>query len=106
MSRVRSGWKAYSSESTSASHEASMMFSETPIEPHSRSWSVESSSTRVIAPVPCVPVEDADLVVRQLDVGELRMVLLDRVAQRPVERVDGAVALGGAHDSGRRRPRS
>ena len=28
------GWKAYSSESTSASHEASMTFSETPIELH------------------------------------------------------------------------
>ena len=29
-----------------------MMFSETPIEPHSRSPSEESSSTRVTAPVP------------------------------------------------------
>ena len=49
----RLGWKAYSSESTSASQEASMMFSETPIVPHSRSPSVESSSTLVTAPVPC-----------------------------------------------------
>ncbi len=48
------GWKAYSSESTSASQEASMMFSETPIVPHSRSPSEESSSTRVIASVPWV----------------------------------------------------
>ncbi len=46
------GWKAYSSESTSASQEASMMFSETPIVPHSRSPSEESSRTRVTAPVP------------------------------------------------------
>ena len=45
-------WKAYSSESTSASQEASMMFSETPIVPHSRSPSEESSRTRVMAPVP------------------------------------------------------
>ena len=46
------GWNAYSSESTSASQEASMMFSETPIVPHSRSPSEESSRTRVTAPVP------------------------------------------------------
>src|SRR4051794_1637995 len=45
-------WKACSSESTSASQEASMMFSETPIVPHSLSPSVESSRTRVTAPVP------------------------------------------------------
>ena len=45
-------WKAYSSESTSASQEASMMFSETPIVPHSRSPSAESRRTRVTAPVP------------------------------------------------------
>ena len=50
--RRRCGWNAYSSESTSASHEASMMFSETPIEPHSRWPSEESSRTRVTAPVP------------------------------------------------------
>ena len=50
--RSRHGWKAYSSESTSASQEASMMFSETPIVPHSRSPSEESSRTRVTAPVP------------------------------------------------------
>ena len=48
------GWKAYSSESTSASQEASMMFSETPIVPHSRSPSEESSRTRVTASVPWV----------------------------------------------------
>ena len=45
-------WNAYSSESTSASQEASMMFSETPIVPHSRPPSAESSRTRVTAPVP------------------------------------------------------
>ena len=46
------GWKAYSRESTRASQEASMMFSETPIVPHSRLPSAESSRTRVTAPVP------------------------------------------------------
>ena len=46
------GWNAYSSESTSASQEASMMFSETPIVPHSRSPSLDSSSTLVTAAVP------------------------------------------------------
>ncbi len=46
------GWKAYSSESTSACQEASMMFSDTPVVPHSRSPSVESRITRVTASVP------------------------------------------------------
>src|ERR1700712_4912195 len=51
------GWRRttcmpYSSESTSASHEASMTFSETPIVPHTSSPSEVSSSTRVTAPVP------------------------------------------------------
>ena len=49
---VACGWNAYSSDSTSASHDASMMFSETPIVPHSAWPSEESSSTRVTAPVP------------------------------------------------------
>ena len=44
-------------------------------------------------------VEDADLVVDELDVGEVRIGLGDRVAQRLVERVHGAVALGGAHEA-------
>ena len=44
----------YSSESTSASHEDSITFSDTPIEPHTRSPSDASSSTRVTAPVPLV----------------------------------------------------
>ncbi len=51
-SAARAHWKAYSSESTSASQEASMMFSETPIVPHSPLPSAESSRTRVTAPVP------------------------------------------------------
>src|SRR5438105_3362033 len=41
----------YSSESTSASQEDSMMFSDTPIVPHTSSPSEVSSSTRVTAPV-------------------------------------------------------
>src|SRR5207302_11492121 len=44
----------YSSESSSASQEASMMFSDTPIEPQTSSPSEASSSTRVTAPVPFV----------------------------------------------------
>ena len=54
LSALARGWKAYSSESTRASQEASMMFSETPIVPHSRSPSEESSRTRVTASVPWV----------------------------------------------------
>ena len=41
-------------------------------------------------------VEDADLVVDELDVAQVRVDLGDRVAQRGVERVDRPVALGGA----------
>src|SRR5213076_2101538 len=52
--RSRAGCSAYSSESTSASHEAAMMFSLTPIEPHESVPSEASRSTRVTAPVPLV----------------------------------------------------
>ena len=41
-------------------------------------------------------VEDADLVVDELDVAQVRIGLRDRLAQRGVERVDRAVALRGA----------
>jgi hypothetical protein len=44
-----------------------------------------------------VRIEDPDLVVDQLDLGQVRMELGDRVAQRLVERVHRPVALGGAH---------
>ena len=44
-------------------------------------------------------VEDAHLVVDQLDVGEVRVLAHDRLAQRRVHGVDGAVALGGADDA-------
>ena len=53
----RSSWPGcipYSSASTSASQEASMMFSETPIAPQVDGPSDASSSTRVTAPVPFV----------------------------------------------------
>ena len=46
-----------------------------------------------------VLVEDAHLVVDELDVGQLRILPRDRLAQRGVERVDRAVALGGAHEA-------
>ena len=41
-------------------------------------------------------VEDADLVVGQLDLGQVRVAVGDRAAQGLVERVDRAVALGDA----------
>src|SRR5215218_8833890 len=50
--RERPGSMPASSESTSASQLASMMFSETPIEPHVSCPSLASTSTRVTAPVP------------------------------------------------------
>ena len=43
-----------------------------------------------------VLVEDPDLVVGQLDVGQVRVAVGDRAAQGAVERVDRAVALGDA----------
>src|SRR5207237_5276877 len=49
---ARPGSMPASSESTSASQLASMMFSETPIVPHVSTPSVESSRTRVTAAVP------------------------------------------------------
>src|SRR5918999_385958 len=41
-------------------------------------------------------VQDADLEVHELDVAQVGVALADRLTQRLVERVDGAVALGGA----------
>ena len=100
------GWNAYSSESTSASQDASMMFSETPIEPQRIGpvGGVEQDPGDRAGAV--VGVEDPDLVVDQLDLGQVRMQLADRVAERAVERVDRAVALGGADVAASRRPRS
>ena len=90
------GWKAYSSESTRASHDASMMFSETPIDPQERSpvGGVQQHARHRVGAV--VRIEDPDLVVDQLDLGQVRMELGDRLAQRTVERVDRPLALGGA----------
>src|SRR6185437_409402 len=48
----RPGCMPYSSESTSASHDAAIRFSETPIDPHTSCPSEASMSTRVTAPVP------------------------------------------------------
>ena len=101
----RPGWNAYSSESTSASQEASITFSETPIAPH------ESCAVGGVEQDPgdglraLVLVEDPDLEVRQLDLGELRMVFDDRAPQGEVERVDGTVVLRPCGRSGGRRPR-
>ncbi len=86
-----------SSESTSASQLASMMFSETPIAPQVSVPSLASSSTRVTAPVPLFSSRMRTLKLIELDVAEVRVALADRRAQRLVERVHRAVALGGAH---------
>ena len=100
----RRGWKAYSSESTSASQEASMMFSETPIVPHSRSPSAESSSTRVTAPVPWSRRGSGPC---SWSARSRRGAGGGRRSRRaaPVERVHRAVALRDLRRSARRRPR-
>ena len=72
-----------------------MMFSDTPMVDQLRSPSVESIRTRVTAPVPDDGVEHADLEVGQMQPGQLRVGRADRLAQRGVEGVDRAVALGG-----------
>ena len=85
-----------SSESTSASQLASITFSCTPIAPHVSMavGGVEQHARDRAGRLPLV--EDADLVVDELDVAQVRIGLGDRLAQRGVQRVDGAVALGGA----------
>ena len=94
--RVRPGWIAYSSESTSASQEASMTFSETPIEPHTSWPSDASSSTRVTASVPLVSSRMRTLKLTSAMSSRCGWLSRDRRAQRLVERVDRAVALRGA----------
>jgi hypothetical protein len=42
-------------------------------------------------------IEDTDLEVDEVDVLQVRVYLADRVAQRPVQRVDRAIALGRSH---------
>ena len=94
---LRAGCSAYSSESTSASQDAAMTFSLTPIEPHDvvAVGGVEQHARDGVGALGLV--EDADLEVDELDVLQVRVDLADRVAQRAVERVDRAVALGRAH---------
>ena len=60
--------RAYSRLSTSACRLASTMLSLTPTVPHSAVPSLDSISTRVRAAVPLVRIDDAHLVVGQLDV--------------------------------------
>ena len=87
----------YSSESTSASQEAAIRFSETPIEPHT-SLPVGGVDQHARDRAGALRlIEDAHLEVDQLDVAQVRVDLADRLAQRAVERVHRAVALGGAH---------
>ena len=86
-----------SSESTSASQEAATTFSETPIEPHTALPSEESSSTRVTAPVPLSSSRMRTL--KLTSSMSARCGWTSPIAARSarVERVDRAVALGGAH---------
>ena len=93
-----------SSESTSASHDASMTFSCTPIAPQVdvAVGRVEQHARRRAGRLPLV--EDADLVVDELDVAQVRQALADRGAQRAVQGMHGAVALGGAHEALRADP--
>ena len=67
------GCSAYSSESTSACQEAAMTFSATPIEPHVSLAVARVDEHAVIAPVPFGLVEDAHLVVDELDVAQVRV---------------------------------
>ena len=88
-----------SSESTSASQLASMTFSCTPIAPQVlvAVGGVEQHARGRAGRLPLV--EDADLVVDELDVAQVRQALADRGPQRAVERVHRAVALGRAHEA-------
>ena len=79
---------AYATASTSACQDASTTLACTPTVVHGRAPSVDSTSTRVTASVPCVsdPAgQDAHLVVGQLDVLELRAATASapRAARRP-----------------------
>ena len=81
--------------STSAPHDASMTLWPTPTVTHDDcavGGLDEHPGDRVGA---VALVEDAHLVVDQLELRDLRVGLADRLAQRVVERVDRAVALAG-----------
>ena len=70
------------------------MFVSQPIVDHARAPSAESMTTRVRAAGRRLAVEDADLVVDEVDVVEDRVERAERLAQRGVEGVDRAVAVG------------
>ena len=75
-----------------------MTFSATPTVDHSPRPSLVETRTRVVELGAVRALQDADLVVDQLQLGELRVDPLQAHAQRPVQRVDRAVALGGGDD--------
>ena len=83
--------------SSSARHDASMMFELTPMVVQSRSPSVASSSTRVTAPGGAGAVEDAHLEVGEVHPVEVRVGAVERRPQRRVDGVHRAVALGRRH---------
>ena len=84
---------AYSSESPRAVAEAAMMFVSEPIVDHSSAPSVDSMVTRVRAAVADARIDDAHLVVVQVDGVEHGVERAEGLAQRGVEGVDRAVAL-------------
>ena len=79
--------------STSASQLASMMFSLTPTVPQTSSSSRLSMTTRTRGGGAGVGVDDADLVVDQLHLGEVGRMPHQRLPQGGVEGVHRAVAL-------------
>ena len=85
-----------SSESTSASQDASIMFSETPIEPHTSSPSDESSSTRVTAPVPFVSSRMRTLKLTRSISRRCGWISPRASRSARSSALHGAVALGGA----------
>ena len=82
-----------------------MMFSETPTVPQLFSPSSDSMSTRVTAPVPFFSSSTRTLKSVSSMRVEVRVEAADGDAQRAVERVDGAVALGGGDEALARRRR-
>ena len=72
-----------------------MMFVSLPMVDQVRAPAIESMTTRVRAAVAASAVEDADLVVDEVDLVDARVERPERLAQRGIERVDRPVAVGG-----------
>ena len=86
---------AYSSESARAAADAAMMFVSLPIVDQVRAPSARVDDDPGPGRGRRVAVEDAHLVVDEVDVVDARVERAERLAQRGVEGVDRAVAVGG-----------